>query len=124
MFTVQPFCKFTILLIWVIIILPINMSVIDIRLILLSAISFIFIWRHLDKLKIYISGTVLTKETGKTFKHKNIVMLKNISNIHFVKINDWLPALIRIHWYNNGLYIIGLNGRQRSILEKYIKMLK
>lgn len=124
MFTVQPFCKFTILLIWVIIILPINMSVIDIRLILLSAISFIFIWRHLDKLKIYISGTVLTKETGNTFKHKNIVMLKNISNIHFVKINDWLPALIRIHWYNNGLYIIGLNGRQRSILEKYIKMLK
>ena len=124
MFIVQPFCRFVILGIIFTITLLINILAGDILLTVLSVFFFLWLCRNLFTLKIYTHAKYFVKETGKTFKRKTIIMLKNISHIQIYAVHPQLPALIRLNSYNQMLMIVGLNGRQRLQLEKYILRLK
>lgn len=124
MFTVQPFCRIAILSACLIIILIVNIIGEDFILMVLSAVFFVWRCRYLLTLKIVICGEYLIKQTGNIFKQKTIIMLKNISRIQIHCVHSRLPAFIRLYCYDNSLYILGLNGIQRSYLEKYMLQLK
>ena len=124
MFTVQPLCRRIILSVYLIITILINMTAKDLVLVILSAVFFVWRWRNLTTLKIYISGNCLIRQTGKTFKQKNIITLKNISQIQIFVIHTRLPAFVRLQYYNKTLYILYLNGEQWERIENYILRLK
>ena len=79
MFTVQPLCKGLIMLSAIYIILLINILGQDSTLQILSIIFVVWLYRYLTTLKIHINDNYLIKQNGKTFKHKTLLMLKNIS---------------------------------------------
>ena len=124
MFTVQPICKFIILSGTLIFLLLINTIAKDRALLIISTAFFVWACRHIFSLKITLLNHCVVKQTGNTFKRKNIIMLKSISNVQIFTIHSILPALIRLNSYNQSLYIIGLNGRQRQLFEKHILRLK
>lgn len=124
MFTVQPLCKGLIMLSAIYIILLINIMGQDSTLQILSIISVVWLYRYLTTLKIYINDNYLIKQNGKTFKHKTLLMLKNISRLETMIIHPSLPAVIRIRTYEKSLYLFGLNGRQRTAIEYFVCRLK
>ena len=124
MFKVQPLCRFIILSVILLFLIVINIIAKDMVLLVASVMFFVWSCRHIYSLKIIFTNNCIIKETGNTFKRKNIIMLKNISNIQMLAVHPMLPALIRLNSYNQSLYIIGLNGRQRFLLERRILQLK
>ena len=124
MFTVQPICKFIILSSVLVFLLLINITANDIVLLIISIVFLVWVCRYVFSLKIIILNQCIVKETGNTFKRKNIIMLKSISNIQILTVHAVLPAYIRLNSYNQSLYIVGLNGRQRRLFEKHILRLK
>ena len=96
----------------------------DIMLFVLSVGFIIMLLRTLVTFKIYIQNGYLIKQSGKTFKRKNIIMLKNISRIQMLSLHSRLPAFIHLQCYDKSLFVVALNGRQRSQLEKHILQLK
>ena len=124
MFTVQPLCRWLILLVTLASILLTNAVAKDDMLAVALLVVFMWLYRYLKSLKITIINEYFIKETGKNFKRKNIIMLKNISHIRIVFIHPVMPSFIRLHTYNKTTYILGINGRQRQLLEKYILRLK
>ena len=124
MFTVQPLCKGLIMLSAIYIILLINILGQDSTLQILSIIFVVWLYRYLTTLKIYINDNYLIKQNGKTFKHKTLLMLKNISRLETMIIHPSLPAVIRIRTYEKSLYLFGLNGRQRTAIEYFTSRLK
>ena len=124
MFTVQPLCKGLIMLSAIYIILLINILGQDSTLQILSIIFVVWLYRYLTTLKIYINDNYLIKQNGKTFKHKTLLMLKNISQLEIMVFHPSLPAIIRIRTYDKSVYIFGLNGRQRTAIEYFVCRLK
>ena len=124
MFTVQPLCKAIIMLLTVFVILLINILGQDVMLLVLSIGFTVWLYRYLATLKIYINDSYLIKENGKTFKHKTILMLKNISQLEIFVIHPALPSILRIRTYDKSIYLFGLNGRQRITIEYFVSRLK
>ena len=124
MFTVQPICKGIIMLVTIFIILLINIVGQDIVLLVLSIGFTVWLYRYLATLKIYIKDCYLVKQNGKTFKHKTVLMLKNIMRVEFLILHAEIPAVVRIYTYDKSLFLFGLNGRQRLLLEHMLMQLK
>ena len=124
MFTVSPFCRTVLWLLMSRFVFFINTVWADVRLLLMS-LAFLVWWHfHLAGILFSFEGGQLVKETGKTFKRKTIIMLKNISYIQTFILHPRLPAVIRVSAYSQSLLIIGLDGRQVLMLERYIMQLK
>lgn len=81
----------------------------------------VWLWLYLSHLKIEISSGYIIRHTGNIFKHKSVIMLKNIFHIQIITFRPWRPAIIRLHSRGDTLIIIGLDGRQAEFLEKGIK---
>ena len=124
MFTVSPVCRGLLWLAAAVLIFLINIMSADSTLALLSVAFLVWWYTHLADIRFTLEGKYLIKETGKTFKRKNIILLKNISYIQVFTLHPALPALVRVHTYSRSLLIIGLNGRQVTALERQIMQLK
>ena len=124
MFTVQPLSKVIILSMTIYIILIINIAGDDRILSGLSIVFIIWLYRYLTTLKVHLNESYLVKYNGKTFKHKTILMLKNISRVEFLILHAEIPAVVRVHTYDKSLFLFGLNGRQRLMLEHQLMQLK
>ncbi len=124
MFTVRPLCKAIIMSVILYIIILINILGQDRLLSVISVVFIIWLYRYLSTLKVYIDDSYLVKRNGKTFKHKTIIMLKNISKLQILVLHTSLPAIIRICTYDEALFLFGLNGRQRLMLEYKLLQLK
>ena len=124
MFTVQPLCKVLTIMVSIYIILLINIAGQDSILRIISIIFIVWLYRYLASLKIYINDSYLIKQNGKTFKHKTVLMLKNISRLETLILHPSLPAVIRIRTYDRSVFVLGLNGRQRTAIENFICRLK
>lgn len=124
MFTVQPLCKIIILSLAIYTILIIKIVAGDRILSTVSIVFVIWLYRYLSTLKVYLNESYLVKCNGKTFKHKTILMLKNISRLEVLILHAEIPAVVRVHTYDKSFFLFGLNGRQRLMLEHQFLQLK
>ena len=78
------------------------------------------VWVHfyLSGLKIFISRNRITKTSGNIFKHKTVILLKNIFYVETVTVAPWRPAFVRLRSQGRDVLIIGLNGRQADLVAK------
>ena len=78
------------------------------------------VWVHfyLSYLKIYISNNRIIKTSGNIFKHKTVILLKNILYVETVTVAPWRPAFVRLRSQVRDVLIIGLNGRQADLVAK------
>ena len=78
------------------------------------------IWVHfyLSGLKILISRNRIIKTSGNIFKHKTVILLKNILYVETVTVAPWRPAFVRLRSQGRDVLIIGLNGRQADLVVK------
>ena len=78
------------------------------------------VWVHfyLSGLKILISRNRIIKTSGNIFKHKTVILLKNILYVETVTVAPWRPAFVRLRSQGRDVLIIGLNGRQADLVVK------
>ena len=78
------------------------------------------VWVHfyLSGLKIFISRNRIIKTSGNIFKHKTVILLKNILYVETVTVAPWRPAFVRLRSQVRDVLIIGLNGRQADLVVK------
>ena len=81
------------------------------------------VWVHfyLSGLKILISRNRIIKTSGNIFKHKTVILLKNILYVETVTVAPWRPAFVRLRSQGRDVLIIGLNGRQADLVAKAAK---
>ena len=78
----------------------------------------VWIYFYLSYLKIYISNNRIIKTSGNIFKHKTVILLKNILYVETVTVAPWRPAFVRLRSQGRDVLIIGLNGRQADLVAK------
>lgn len=120
MFSVRPVCRYTIMTLFFLVLMVLNFLMGDRLIAIISVFSFGWRWLYLTNLKIEIKNHCLVKHSGKLFKHKTVVMLKNIFYIQIFILTPWLPAIIRVKGQGDRLFIVGLDGRQASAVEKIV----
>ena len=120
MFSVRPVCRFTIIAVVLVSVTALNLILKDRLVMALSAAAVVWLWLYLKNLKIEITGCRLIKHSGNIFKHKTIILLKNIFYIQTFVFAPFLPAVVRIYSRSNRIFIIGLDGRQVTFLEKAV----
>lgn len=120
MFSVRPVCCYTIMTLFFLVLMALNFLMGDRLIAIISVFSFGWLWFYLAKLKIEIKNHCLIKQSGKLFKHKTVVMLKNIFYIQIFTFAPWLPAIIRVKGQGDRLFIVGLDGRQAAAMEKIV----
>ena len=78
------------------------------------------VWVHfyLSGLKMFISRNRIIKTSGNIFKHKTVILLKNILYVETVTFAPWRPAFVRLRSQGRDVLIIGLNGRQADMVAK------
>ena len=78
------------------------------------------VWVHfyLSGLKMFISRNRIIKTSGNIFKHKTVILLKNILYVETVTFAPWRPAFVRLRSRGRDVLIIGLNGRQADMVAK------
>ena len=78
------------------------------------------VWVHfyLSGLKKFISRNCIIKTSGNIFKHKTVILLKNILYVETVTFAPWRPAFVRLRSQGRDVLIIGLNGRQADLVAK------
>ena len=121
MFRPSLICRVIIVVLWLV-----GSSVLTV----LTQLQFLFyavpvvafwLWLYLSHMKIKISAGYLVRSTGNIFKHKSIILLKNIFFMQIITFLPWRPAIIRLRSRGDTLIIIGLDGRQAEFLEKIIE---
>ena len=120
MFSVRPVCRYVIMAVFLRLLSALNFLMGDRLIAIISLFSFGWRWLYLTKLKIEIKNHCLVKHSGKLFKHKTVVMLKNIFYIQIFTFAPWLPAIIRVKGQGDRLFIVGLDGRQAAAVEKAV----
>ena len=78
----------------------------------------VWIYFYLSYLKIYISNNRIIKTSGNIFKHKTVILLKNILYVETVTVAPWRPAFVRLRSQGRDVLIIGLIGRQADLVAK------
>ena len=118
MLTVTPLCKYIILS--AVISAGVLLSCFwgNIMLTLVLTVGIIWVNFYLSGLKIYISRNSIIKISGNIFKHKTLILLKNILYIEIVTVAPWRPAFIRLRSRGRDVIIIGLDGRQADLVTK------
>ncbi len=120
MLKVMPLCKYIILTI-AIMAGGVVSSVLDNRLLsVVLAGGIIWLNFYLSGLRIHISRNCLIKISGKIFKHKTVILLKNVLYIETLTLTSWRPAFVRLRSRGRDVVIIGLNGRQTELLAKAV----
>lgn len=118
MLTVMPLCKYIILSVAVfsgaVLLYFWGSSVLAV---VLTA-GIVWICFYLSYLKIYISNNRIIKTSGNIFKHKTVILLKNILYVETVTVAPWRPAFVRLRSQVRDVLIIGLNGRQADLVAK------
>ena len=78
------------------------------------------VWVHfyLSGLKMFISRNSIIKTSGNIFKHKTVILLKNILYVETVTVAPWRPAFIRLRSRGRDVWVIGLDGRQADLVAK------
>ena len=78
----------------------------------------VWVYFYLSGLKIFISCNCIIKTSGNIFKHKTVILLKNILYVETVTVAPWRPAFVRLRSQGRDVLIIGLNGRQADLVAK------
>lgn len=118
MLTVMPLCKYIILSAAVfagaVLLYFWGSSVLAV--VLTAGIAWVYF--YLSGLKILISCNRIIKTSGNIFKHKTVILLKNILYVETVTVAPWRPAFVRLRSQGRDVLIIGLNGRQADLVAK------
>ena len=118
MLTVMPLCKYIILSAAVfagaVLLYFWGSSVLAV--VLTAGIAWVYF--YLSGLKILISRNRIIKTSGNIFKHKTVILLKNILYVETVTVAPWRPAFVRLRSQGRDVLIIGLNGRQADLVAK------
>ena len=118
MLTVMPLCKYIILsaVIFAGAVLLYFFGNSVLAVVLIAGI--IWIYFYMSGLKILISRNRIIKTSGNIFKHKTVILLKNILYVETVTVAPWRPAFVRLRSQGRDVLIIGLNGRQADLVAK------
>ena len=120
MLKVMPLCRYLILII-AILAGGVVSSLLGNRLLsVVLAVGIIWLNFYLSGLRIYISRNCIVKISGKIFKHKTVILLKNILYFETLTLTPWRPAFVRMRSRGRDVVIIGLNGRQTELLAKVV----
>lgn len=121
MYTVQPICKFIIILAAAILELVVFLLTFSFLVIVVAVVIEIWLFLYLDKLKIELKGEYIIKHTGRLISRKLIINIKNIYTFHAIIFFPSFPAMIKINYHERSVILWGLNGRQvKKILESII----
>lgn len=78
----------------------------------------VWVYFYLSGLKMFICRNCIIKTSGNIFKHKTVILLKNILYVETVTVAPWRPAFVRLRSRGRDVLIIGLNGRQADMVAK------
>ncbi len=74
-------------------------------------------------LQLYLAGQYivaenhcLVKYSGRLFRRKTVILMKNICWVQTMVFRPWLPGIMKIVYPHQNVYLIGLTGRQLETL--------